>query len=103
MQTIYFSQIKATKAKNEKSVVMTHHCISPLSIHPQYAGNPLNAAFPSDLTKEVTENGPDLWLHGHTHHSFDYMLGSTRVVCNPYGYLYREENPNFDYRLKIKG
>lgn len=33
----------------------------------------------------------DLWLHGHTHESFDYTLGggkgrNTRVLCNPRGY-----------------
>ena len=27
--------------------------------------------------------GPDLWVHGHTHNSFDYTLGRTRVVVNP--------------------
>jgi hypothetical protein len=28
-----------------------------------------------------------LWTHGHMHDPFDYMIGSTRVVCNPRGYL----------------
>jgi UDP-2,3-diacylglucosamine pyrophosphatase LpxH len=97
-----FRQIRAAKARSEKTVVLTHHCISPKSVHLQYAGNPLNAAFFTDLTEEITLNGPDLWVHGHTHNSFDYMLGSTRVVCNPFGYLHREENPDFDCRLKIK-
>jgi len=97
-----FGQIKAAKTKTEKSVVISHHCISPWSVHYQYAGNPLNAAFFTDLTEEITLNGPDLWLHGHTHNSFDYRIGSTRVVCNPFGYLSHEENPDFDYRLKIK-
>jgi hypothetical protein len=27
-----------------------------------------------------------LWTHGHTHDPFDYMVGKTRVVCNPRGY-----------------
>ena len=27
-----------------------------------------------------------LWTHGHTHHAFDYVIGETRVVCNPRGY-----------------
>jgi hypothetical protein len=25
--------------------------------------------------------GADLWVPGHTHDSFDYMAGLTRVVC----------------------
>jgi len=97
-----FRQIKAGRSRGEKMVVLTHHCISPLSVHPRYAGNPINAAFFSDLTEEIAQNGPDLWIHGHTHHSCDYQIGATKVLCNPFGYLHREENPDFDYRLKIK-
>ena len=26
-----------------------------------------------------------LWIHGHTHDSFDYVVNGTRVVCNPRG------------------
>jgi len=32
-----------------------------------------------------------LWTHGHTHEDFDYMVGSTRIVCNPRGYINHEE------------
>jgi hypothetical protein len=31
-----------------------------------------------------------LWTHGHTHEDFDYMIGTTRVVCNPRGYVGHE-------------
>jgi hypothetical protein len=31
-----------------------------------------------------------LWTHGHTHEDFDYMIGTTRVVCNPRGYIGHE-------------
>lgn len=30
-----------------------------------------------------------------THDSFDYMIGKTRVVCNPHGYYARATNPGF--------
>jgi hypothetical protein len=32
-----------------------------------------------------------LWTHGHTHHVFDYRIGSTRIVCNPRGYVGYED------------
>jgi hypothetical protein len=41
----------------------------------------------------------DVWVHGHTHTSFDYQLGKCRVVANPLGYLLRgggAENKNFN-------
>jgi hypothetical protein len=27
-----------------------------------------------------------LWIHGHTHDSFDYVVRGTRIVANPRGY-----------------
>ena len=41
-----------------------------------------------------------LWTHGHTHHEFDYMVGSTRVVCNPRGYVGYEQQAQ-DWQLKF--
>jgi hypothetical protein len=67
------------------TVVVTHHAPHPLSIHARFAGHPINAGFVSDLTTLLA--GADLWLHGHTHDSFDYRVGRCRVVANPAGYL----------------
>lgn len=68
-----------------KTVVVTHHGPHPLSVHPRYIGDPLNAAFVSDLSDLMP--GVDLWLHGHVHDSFDYQVGRCRVVANPAGYI----------------
>jgi hypothetical protein len=41
-----------------------------------------------------------LWTHGHTHEKFDYMIGGTRVVANPRGYLgYEESADNFELQF----
>ncbi len=44
-----------------------------------------------------------LWIHGHTHDSFDYLVNGTRIVCNPRGYARDgvNENPRFDPNLLI--
>ena len=49
------------------------------------------------------EHQPRLWIHGHTHESFDYQIGKTRVVCNPRGYASIEENHCFrpDYTVVV--
>lgn len=77
-------QTKLTEPFNGKTVVVTHHGSHPESVHPKYAGDPLNAAFASDLAPLVEL--ADLWIHGHTHTSFDYRVGKCRVICNPCGY-----------------
>ena len=73
---------------DKKFVVVGHHTPSPFSIHPKYAHDKLmNGGYHSDLIDFILERPQiKLWTHGHTHEEFDYMIGSTRVVCNPRGY-----------------
>ena len=80
------------------TVVITHHAPSRQSIHPRYAESLLNACFVSDAEHLVDGDRAQLWIHGHTHDSFDYSLHGTRVVCNPRGYAKAgvNENPRFD-------
>ena len=44
----------------------------------------------------------NLWVHGHTHHNVDYMLGSTRVITNQRGYTGFELCKNFNKQLIIE-
>jgi Icc-related predicted phosphoesterase len=73
---------------DEKFVVVGHHAPSRLSTHPRYKHDTLmNGAYSSSLDEYILEHPQiKLWTHGHTHDRFDYMVGSTRVVCNPRGY-----------------
>jgi Icc-related predicted phosphoesterase len=86
------------------TVVITHHAPSRKSIHPRFADSPLNACFVSDAEHLIGTNRAQLWIHGHTHDSFDYLLNGTRVVCNPRGYAKAgvNENPLFDPDLMIE-
>ena len=87
-----------------ETVVVTHFAPSAGSIAPRFAGSPLNACFVSDLESLVERSGAALWIHGHTHDSFDYPLGKTRVLANPRGYV-REgvaENAAFDPGLTLR-
>lgn len=93
------------------TVVVTHHGVHPNSVHPRFAGTPLNPAFVSDLTPLVEKC--DLWIHGHVHDSFDYRVSGARVIANPRGYpLNRStaqsidqiewENKGFDSKLVVR-
>jgi Icc-related predicted phosphoesterase len=76
-------------------VVVTHHAPSLKSISPGFHGDILNGAFVSDLSEIILEFQPKLWIHGHVHTKFDYRIGETRILCNPYGYE-GHERPLFD-------
>jgi len=81
-----------------KTIVVTHHGPHRLSLAERYANDRVSAGFISDLPMLVRAPVA-LWVHGHTHTSFDYAVNGTRVVCNPRGYIDRRtrqpENPAF--------
>jgi Icc-related predicted phosphoesterase len=86
------------------TVVVTHFAPSRRSIHPRFEGSPINACFVSDLESCIRRWQPALWLHGHTHDSFDYRIGATRVLANPRGYAPGGvvENGSFDPGLHVE-
>ncbi|HKX44714.1 MAG TPA: metallophosphoesterase family protein [Burkholderiaceae bacterium] len=87
-----------------RTVVITHHAPSPKSIHPRFANSLVNACFASDAERLVDARTSCLWVHGHMHDSFDYMLNGVRVVCNPRGYAVGDvnENARFDPSLVVE-
>lgn len=82
-------------------VIITHHLPSYKSIAPQYANQPANSCFASHNDDLIKKLAPILWIHGHTHTSFDYMIDGTRILCNPRGY-YCENSKNFNSSLIIE-
>lgn len=82
------------------TVVITHHAPHPLSVHARFARHPANGGFVSNL--ENAMGTAVLWIHGHTHNSFDYSVKGTRVVCNPRGYVYKKKAPNSETVLAVK-
>jgi hypothetical protein len=67
-----------------------------------------NGSFASHLDDLILDH-PQIkyFSHGHTHSSFNYLIGDCRVICNPRGYynsynnadLNLEFNPNFEVEL----
>jgi hypothetical protein len=87
----------ALKSDTISTVVVTHHLPHANSIPDRFKGDLLNTAYASDLSQVIDKGRPALWLHGHTHDSCEYHVGSTRVVCNPRGY--DDKNGEFEPNL----
>ena len=89
---------------DQKFVVVGHHAPSKQSTKPRYKNDVImNGGYSSDLSEFILDNPQiKLWTHGHTHDTFDYMIGSTRIVCNPRGYYGYEENPSFDPGILVE-
>ncbi len=86
------------KHTQPRDIVLTHYLPSTLSIAEEYEGNDLNRFFLCDMEDAMKEKQPKLWVHGHTHSSFDYTIFRTQVVCNPMGYPH-EPNPAFHHLI----
>jgi Icc-related predicted phosphoesterase len=82
-----------TQDKTKKYIVVGHHAPTPLSIDECYKYDTLmNGAFHSDLSEFIMDRSQiKMWTHGHMHNPSDYMMGETRVVCNPRGYIGYEQ------------
>jgi len=85
-------KLKQDVAKEKRPVVVvTHHAPSQESSCRRYAGSMINCAYYSThtgawLAYSTAADKIKLWVHGHMHNASDYVIGNTRVVCNPKGY-----------------
>lgn len=95
------SEVMNAYQDDKKVVVVTHHLPTfesvPHEYRREYHGN---GAYASDLSDFILDR-PRIkyWIHGHTHDACDYMIGDTRVICNPRGYIGYERVAN---NFKIK-
>jgi predicted MPP superfamily phosphohydrolase len=95
--------IEAATRSPEPCIVLSHHAPTPLSTDPRHIDKQLeNGFYCSDLTDIVFDH-PNiiLWHHGHVHKKFDYLVGNTRFICNPRGYLGQNDNTGYDPRMII--
>jgi Icc-related predicted phosphoesterase len=89
----YFRE-ELPKHADKKVVMITHHAPSYMSISEQYRGPGdyhMNGGYASDLSEFILDH-PQIktWVHGHVHSQHDYLIGDTRVLANPRGYVGHE-------------
>lgn len=101
-KTLSYLKAVLPDMKDRKIVFVGHHTPSYQSMHDRYKSDHLmNGGYHSDLSEFILDH-PEikLWTHGHTHEPFDYMIGTTRVVCNPRGYAGHDPQADF-FELKF--
>lgn len=86
----------------EKVIVVGHHTPSHQSCHPRYKNDQImNGGYHNNYDEYIMDHPQIvLWTHGHTHERYDYMIGETRIVCNPRGYVGHEQI-SLDFELKV--
>ena len=101
-EMLEYLKLMVSGKPDRKVVVVGHHAPSKLSTHPRYKDEDImNGAYSSDLSEYILDHPQiKLWTHGHTHEDFDYLIGSTRIVCNPRGYIKYESRAD-EFNLKF--
>lgn len=93
-KTVAFLRKTLAKPFKGSTVVVTHHGPHRGSLAERFADQLISAAFISDLDNLMGKSA--LWLHGHTHHPFDFTVRGTRIVCNPRGYIIKGKPPEVE-------
>jgi Icc-related predicted phosphoesterase len=95
VKTVNWFKETLPKYADRKVVVITHHAPSFNSISERYRGPGdfhLNGGYASDLSELLIDHPQiKVWGHGHVHSTHDYMIGTTRVLANPRGYVGHEQ------------
>lgn len=88
-------------AARTADVVVTHMVPTRKGIAPKYASYSSNWYFCAEQDELVQACGAPLWICGHTHEPFDVRVGQTRVVCNPRGYPYENNQANAKFNPRF--
>jgi len=103
-KTKQYFKIVLDQNKDKPVVVVTHHAPSFVSVNEKFKNETtVNGGYASDLSEFILNNPQiKVWCHGHMHDPVDYMIGSTRILANPRGYLPWEEGNGFNVNLTFE-
>jgi len=98
----YVKFVVSEAKPHEKVVVVGHHTPSLRSCAEHYKHDTMmNGGYHSSLDEYIMDHPQIvLWTHGHTHENMDYMIGDTRVFCNPRGYAGWDDTAS-SFELKV--
>ncbi|MBN2416623.1 metallophosphoesterase family protein [bacterium] len=101
-ESVRYLESRLKKPFDGPTVVITHHLPTPRSLYEEEQDEYIRAAYCSDMEDMILKYRPDIWIHGHRHLVQDYLLGDTRIICNPRGYAGIKEAEGFDPDLVIE-
>lgn len=76
-----------------RNVVVSHHVPHLTGAAQSDHHDSMAPAYVSDLSQIIEKYRPPLWIHGHTHHSHQTMIGGTLLVSNARGYAENTGDP----------
>lgn len=85
------------------TIAVSHFLPSYEAVHPRWRGDMSNRYFVVAMDDLIlSDKGPKLWLHGHSHEANDVVIGRTRVVSNPCAYPGEKRVTTFNPNLILE-
>jgi Icc-related predicted phosphoesterase len=97
-KTKEFFKVILEGTRDKPVVVLTHMAPSFLSVNEKFKyETTTNGGYASAMEDFILDNeNIKVWVHGHMHDPVDYMIGETRILANPRGYIPWESGNGFD-------
>lgn len=96
-KTKEYFKIILEEHKDKPVVVITHMAPSFASVNEKFVHETVtNGGYASEMSEFILDHeNIKVWVHGHMHDPVDYMIGDTRVLSNPRGYMPYESDNGF--------
>ena len=82
---VFYEELKFI-FQSPSEIVVTHFPPSLQCVAEKFKGNLLNSYFCNNLDQMIMDSNKKLWICGHDHNRFDFVIGNCRIVENSIGY-----------------
>lgn len=96
LRCLEFIKKSVRESRARHKIVVTHHVPSFQLMSPEFHGSRINGAFTVELADYIESSGIDYWIYGHSHRNINKTIGTTRCVCNQFGYAFHNEHLTYD-------
>ena len=72
-------------------VVVTHHLPTFQAVAKERINDSMNNAYVTELGNFIADSRIDYWIYGHSHNNIDTEIGTTKIISNQLGYLFKGE------------
>ena len=76
--------------------MVSHHVPSFKMQCPKFKDSLANGAFTVELEDYIKKSDINYWIFGHSHYNIDAIIGQTHCLSNQLGYVFHDENKDFD-------
>lgn len=94
--SISFIKQSVNESTAEKIVIVTHHLPTFEALLGRRQDDVLNSAYATELSDYIKHSRITAWIYGHSHYDTDLIIGNTRLISNPLGYVRYGQHLDFN-------